>query len=205
MLKSEFEKRHGRIWGYSNAIVTGYITEFTKKYDLENKNQPAPVWHVVKNMPDSQFTVLDLGAIQEIFKHLENVQPKPVRDYYLKTLDHRFFASGWGWFSRGGRGLSTFPRSISEIPDDEKKLAVRVLKCIKQGFMKYNYKAIYGRPERIKSLIKEYGGAVDGKMANYRAAKKKIEESTKLPRKTKKRVKAGWLDRMFASTTQTRR
>lgn len=201
MLKSEFEKRHGAIYRYRDAIVDGYITEFTKKYDLENLDQPAPVWHVVKNMPDSHFSVLDLGAIQEIFEHAGDIQPKELRNYYLRTLDHRFFSSGWGWFSRGGRGLSTFERSISQIPDDEKKVAVRVLKCLKHGFTKLNYRPVYGKTVYINRLIREYGGTIDSH-ASLRAAAAKIEKADKLPRKLKKRVKSGFFDRFLSKDSR---
>lgn len=198
MLKSDFEKRHGRIW-YRDAIVAGYITELTKKYDLENLDQPAAVWHVVQNMPDSHFSHLDLGAIQIIFKYVDDIKPKQLRNYYLGTLDHRFFSHGWGWFSRGGRGLSTSERSVSEIPEDEKKTAVRVLKCLKLGFSKCGYHAIYGKKSVIDSYIKEYGGKIGDNTASLKLAKAKIEQSDKLPRKLKKRVKQGWLSKLSNS------
>lgn len=195
MLKSEFEKRHGRV--YDTAAVDSDITSrLVKKYDLTNPNQPASIWHIVKNMPNSHFSNLDLEAIQEIFKHLENVAPKELRDYYLNKLDHRFFSNGWGWFSRSGHGLNTSPRNVSDIPKTEKETAVRVLKCLKRGFSKYHYHPVYGKTEYIDNLIKRYGGTTD-KLASLRAAKARVDAADKLPRKLKKRVQNGWFNKLF--------
>lgn len=205
MLKSEFEKRHGKIYGYRNAIVDGWITPLTKKYDLENMDQPASIWHIVQNMPDDHFGKLDLKAIQTIFEHLGNVNPKELREYYLKTLDHRFFSSGWGWFDRGGRGLSTFVRPIEKIPEDEKKLAVRVLKCLKQGFKKYRYSPAYGNIKYIDSLILSYDGTLNG-VADYKKGQAKIQEAIsegkKLPRKKKKEVKKSGIWTLFSDRSK---
>ena len=201
MLKSEFEKRHGRIYAYKDAIVDGYISPLAKKYDLMNDDQPAPVWHVVKNMPDSHFGHLNLESIQEIFNHLENIKSKELRNYYLGVLDHRFFSNGWGWFSRGGHGLSTSPRSISEIPKSERETAVRVLRCLKRGFSKYNYHPIHGKKEIIDTLIKRYGGTTD-KLSSLRAAKARVDAASKLPRKLKKRVKNGFFDKLFVKESK---
>jgi len=197
MLKSEFEKRHGKIYGYRDAIVDGRLTDLTEKYDLQNQDQPASIWYVVQNMPGSHFTKLDLKAVQTIFEHLDNVNPKELRDYYLHTLDHRFFSSGWGWFSRGGQGGSTFVRPVSKFSEDDKKLAVRVLKCLKRGFKKYKYSPVYGNTKLINTLIMDYGGILGSNVADYQKGQKKIQEAllkdAKIPRKLKKEAKKSGL------------
>ena len=199
MIKSEFEKRHGKIQ-YSNAVVH-WPNETTKKYNMADEDQPAHIWYIVQNMPESHFGRLNLQSIQTIFKYLAQEPRKPVRDYYLGVLDHRFFSDGWGWFSRHGYGLSTSDRNIYQIPEEERNLAVKVLKCLKNGFKKFNFKPKYSDAKYINKLITEYGGTLMTK-SDLEQAIQKIKIAEKLPRKLKKQVKKGFFEKLFANKSK---
>ena len=195
MLKKDFEARHGRI--PTRDAVIDYLPDTLIKYNLQSDSQPAHIWHIVQNMPGSHFSILDLEGVRTIFENLRYEQRKPVRDYYLGILDHRFFSSGWGWFSRGGRGLSTFTREIKDIPAEERALALKVLRTLRNGFDNNRYKPKYGTKKRINYYISAYGGAVNSSKKSYEDAKVKLMLADKLPRKKKKEIKKIGLWSMF--------
>lgn len=195
MLKKDFEARHGRI--PTRDAVIDYLPDTLIKYNLQSDYQPAHIWHIVQNMPGSHFSILDLEGLRTIFENLRYEQRKPVRDYYLGILDHRFFSSGWGWFSRGGRGLSTFTREIKDIPAEERALALKVLRTLRNGFDNNKYKPKYGTKKRINYYISAYGGAVNGSKKSYEDAQVKLMLADKLPRKKKKEIKKIGLWSMF--------
>ena len=195
MLKKDFEARHGRI--PTRDAIIDYLPDTLIKYNLQSDSQPAHIWHIVQNMPGSHFSILDLEGVRTIFENLRYEQRKPVRDYYLGILDQRFFSSGWGWFSRGGRGLSTFTREIKDIPAEERALALKVLRTLRNGFDNNRYKPKYGTKKRINYYISAYGGVVNSSKKSYEDAQVKLMLADKLPRKKKKEIKKIGLWSMF--------
>lgn len=201
MLRKDFEARHGSV--HSKNAIIDHITTDANKYGLTSDNQPAHIWHIVQNMPHSHFSVLDLDGLRIIFENLKHESRKPVRDYYLEILDHRFFSSGWGWFSRGGRGLSTFPRDITDIPAEERAVAVKVLRTLRNGFENNKYKTKYSNKKYINQLIVSYGGTIGNSKAAFEAAQAKLAAADKLPRKTKKQAKkTGLWGKLFQSNSR---
>ena len=179
MKKSEFEKRHGRIY---MAPVSNWDGAIAKKYDLNNPNeQPAHIWYMMQNLTGK----LDLEIVQNFFKYLSSESRKEVREQYLRCLDYIYFAQGWGRLAREN------PESLSK---EDQKEVVKLIKCINRGFKKYRFKPSYAR--NINYWIIKFGGHIATKQ-DFETATKKIQNAEKLPRKLKKQVKKGFFGNLF--------
>ncbi|MBQ0013051.1 MAG: hypothetical protein KBS86_00560 [Proteobacteria bacterium] len=169
MLKADFEKKHKCKLPHDAAVgVDNY--DVAKQYGLLSLDQPAHIWHIVKNIPDDHFTHIDVKPVREIFKYLAMEKRKPVRDYYLSVLFERYFFCGWGWFSRAGSSMSAMHRDVFDIPDSERREALKVLRALKYGFKKYHYK----KYTVIDNYIVRYGGNTQPKKEQFNRANKNI-------------------------------
>ncbi|MCQ2562496.1 MAG: hypothetical protein MJ158_02695, partial [Alphaproteobacteria bacterium] len=157
--------------------------------------QPAPIWYIVQAMPDERFSVINLSKIKTIFEYVGQIKHKDLRDYYLAVLEHRFFANGWGWFPRCGGSLSARERHISDMTEADKLQALKALRCLKRGFIKYHYNGQYVDIPHINRLIQEYGGLQVNKKQTMQKAAEKLKG--KLPRKQKKKAQ-GLLGMLFS-------
>lgn len=196
MLKTEFEKKHGKV--SSNKATIGVKNlGVEKKYNLYKDDQPAAIWYIVQAMPDERFKVIDLSKIKTIFECVGQIKHKDLRDYYLAVLEDRFFSNGWGWFTRLGESLSARPRwnSVYAMPEVTRLQALKALRCLKRGFMKYHYNGTYVDIYHINHLIQEYGGKRLDKKQTMQKATEKL--NGKLPRKQKKKVQ-GFLKTIFS-------
>lgn len=166
------------------AIGVDYY-DVAEQQGLVSSDQPAHIWHIVNNIPDDHFTRIDVKPVREVFKYLAMEKRKPVRDYYLSVLADRYFSSGWGWFSRSGSSLSGWHRNFSDIPDSERREALKVLHVLKHGFKKYRYRPkLRGRDIVIDHYIALYGEHTQQKKEQFNLASKNIRA------KSNKRLKS---------------
>ena len=179
MLKSEFEKRHGKIqpnfshyWNTAIAKKYGVLKTFDS-----NADQPAHIWHIIQNsMPKPT-----PETVQNVFQYLTSEQRKEVRDLFLQNLDGFYFADYWGYFSR---------KDPKDYDEEEKKEFVKILKIIKNGFKKYKYSSGTTRTHYIDRLITRYGGYKNSTAKqDFARGIEKIKTAKKLPRKLKKEAK----------------
>lgn len=186
MLKKEFERRHGSI-SYHDATAggNGYV-KLPQKHNLLDEDQPAAIWYIAQNMPFEKFSVLKVEPLRIIFEHMTEIKEKEVRDYYLGLIARQYLNTPYGWFARGGRGLYSSSRELSDLHDSEKKVALTVLRILKREFMKYHYRDSNFNIHHINSMIRDLGGAQDT-VKSFETAK--AELINKVPRKQKKEQK----------------
>ncbi|MCL2629191.1 MAG: hypothetical protein FWD33_00625 [Alphaproteobacteria bacterium] len=170
MTKEQFEKKHGRV--YHNGIHIDHAPNDDLKAELLAEYQPEHRWMIAKHFPGSHFCSLGLHDLKIIFDNLKEETNANVIHYYLRYLDHRYFSCGWGWFSRGGQGLSTHNRSVSDIDKNERAEGVKVIKLFKEKFQEFGYYPKYGKMQYMNDLIVIYGGKVDNAREDSEARKR---------------------------------
>lgn len=183
--------RHLYLGAYSNNRESE-----RRAYQVLTTEAPTKIrTQIVMLMPDSHFYDLHPDRIKAILELIKQEQNADVRRHYLSILDHRLFNDGWGWFWRGGRGLSTLTREIKDIPATEKADALQVLRTVKAFYRDLNFKPKYGTTAIINDYIRAYGGRVmshEEKKTQAKArlthAKAALEAGAKMPRKMKKAI-----------------
>lgn len=196
LTNEQFIEKHQLSMAFRRSLfVDGMICGRNFETELKSKLQPEHRWEIVTNFPDSHFGMIDIEKLEKVFSSLKKESNHEVLNYYLSVLDHRFFSMGWGWFERGGRGLSTFSRKASDISEKEKQTAVKTLKLLKKQFCEFGYRPVYGSIDIINTFIRIYGGTVKSadqihceKIDRIKAASGEINNGVKYPRKLKKYI-----------------
>ena len=149
----------------------------------------------IKLLPNDGFITLNKDNFKAMMKIIRDEPDKKLRKMYFSLVLDKLFATGWGWYGRLGKSLSSVRefRYANELPEKTRADALAVLRLVKNMHLELRYSPSY--IGIINHYIRDFGGNTiehgsnKAKKEQFEMVTKKLQMGEKLPRKIKKQVK----------------